>query len=312
MTDENNMPLAGIARRDFMRAGAGAAALAAGLGNGRTAVAQAAPGAASPAPTAAAPGKVALERRGAILLIGIDRPQAQNRLDPPILIGLGKAYYQLEHDDELRVAVLHGIGPNFSLGVDVPAFIAAQQAGILPPKDPDYIHALGLRPPLRSKPVVVAVQGGTKYAGHELFLAADIRVAASDSVFSQGEVTRGVFPAGGGTVRLTREAGWGNAMYHMLAGEDWDAEEARRLGLVQAVTPPGQQLDRAVEIAKKIAAAAPLGVRATLASAHQAISGEDAALAALGPAFAKILQSEDLKEFQRASKEGRAPVFKGI
>jgi len=310
MTDQNDAQPGRIARRDFMLASAGAAALAAALGRTGTAVAETGPAAATLA--AAVPGKIVVERRDTVLLVGIDRAPARNLLDAPILIGLGKAYYQLEHDDGLRVAVLHGIGPNFSFGVDVPAFVAAQAAGILPPKDPDFINAFGLRPPLRSKPVVVAVQGGTKFGGHELFLAADVRVAASDTVFSQAEVTRGVFPGGGSTIRLTREAGWGNAMLHMLGGEEWGAEEAYRLGLVQAVTPPGKQLDRALEIARKIAAAAPLGVRATLASAHQAISSEDAAVAALQASFGKILQSEDAKEAQKAFKEGRTPIFRGL
>jgi enoyl-CoA hydratase len=307
MTDDNAARPAGVERRDLMVAGA--VGLAVGLGYARTAIAQATAGAASPAAEA---GRVVVEQRGAILLIGLDSPLPPHRLDPPMIIGLGKAYYQLEHDDGLRVAVLHSIRPNFCAGLDVPAFVAAQAAGILPPKDPDFINPLGLRLPIRTKPVVVAVQGQTTSVGDELFLSADVRVASSDTIFGQLEVTRGVFPGGGATVRLTREAGWGNAMYHMLTGEEWNAEEAWRLGLVQALTPPGKQLDRAIEIAAKIAAAAPLGVRATLASAHQAISGEDPAILALGPAFAKILQSDDAKEFGRAAQEHRAPVYRGI
>ena len=307
----NATPVSGLGRRDFIF-GAGAAGLGAGLGSAQTALAQAGPGAASTPPASpASAGRVLVERRGAVLLIGIDRPQAQNRMDPPVIIGLGKAYYQLDHDDELRVAVLHGLGPNFCMGVDLPAFLAGQKAGILPPKDPDYIGPLGLRPPLRTKPVVVAAQGGTQAAGHELFLAADIRIAASDAKFAQPEVTRGIFPGGGATIRMTREAGWGNAMRYMLTGEEWGAEEARRLGLVQEVTPPGKQLDRAIELAEKIAAAAPLGVRATLASAHQLIGGEDAALQALAAEFQRINQSEDAKEGQSAFREGRRPVFHG-
>ena len=293
-----------IDRRHFIGAGTGAMVLA----STGTVLAQAPPA----PPPASEPGKVAIERRpGGVLLLGIDRPQAQNRMGPAILIGLGKGLYNLEHDDELRVAVIHGVGPDFCLGVDLPAFAAAQAAGILPPKDPDYINPLGLRPPYRSKPVVVAVQGGTKYAGHELFLASDIRVAAADSVFSQGEVARGIFPGGGATVRLTREVGWANAMRYMLTGDEWGADEARRLGLVQEVTEPGKQLDRAVAIATKIAANAPLGVRATLASAHQAIASEDAAFVALQTDFPKILQSNDAKEFQKALREGRRPDFHG-
>jgi len=314
MPFKNAGSVSGFDRRDLIIGTAGLAALGATLRGSEIAVAQTSPGAASAppsSPSTATPGQVVVERRGAVLLVGIDRPQTQNRMDPPVIIGLGKAYYQLEHDDDLRVAVLHGIGPNFCMGVDLPAFLAGQKAGILPPKDSDYIGPLGLRPPVRTKPVVVAAQGGTQAAGHELFLAADIRVAASDAKFAQPEVTRGIFPGGGATIRMTREAGWANAMRYMLTGEEWGAEEARRLGLVQEVTPPGKQLDRAIELAERIAAAAPLGVRATLASAHQLTAGEDPALLALAAEFQRINQSEDAKEGQTAFREGRKPVFRG-
>jgi enoyl-CoA hydratase/carnithine racemase len=305
MTNNKDVPLSGSDRRGIGTTGAAAATAS---GSSSAVLAQASTDA---APQAPAPGRVVVEQRGPLLMIGLDRPQAQNRFDPPMLIGLGKAYYQLEHDDSLRVAVLYGVGSNFCASLDVAAYGAAQASGLLPPKDPDFMNPLGLRPPLRTKPVVVAVQGITTSVGDEIFLSADIRVASSDTVFAQYEVTRGVFPGGGATVRLTREAGWGNAMRYMLTGEEWSAEEAYRLGLVQAVTAPGKQLDRAIEIATKIAAAAPLGVRATLASSKQAISGEEPALQALPPAFAKMLQTEDAKEAGRAQQEHRAPVYRG-
>jgi enoyl-CoA hydratase/carnithine racemase len=113
-------------------------------------------------------------------------------------------------------------------------------------------------------------------------------------------------------VRFVREAGWGNAMRYLLTGDEWGPDEARRFGLLQEITPPGKQLDRAIELAGKIAAVAPLGVRATLASAHQPLSGEDAAFAALPAAFARLAQSEDAKEARRALQEKRAPVYRGI
>jgi enoyl-CoA hydratase/carnithine racemase len=101
-------------------------------------------------------------------------------------------------------------------------------------------------------------------------------------------------------------------MRYMLTGEEWRAEEAYRLGLVQYVTPPGQQLDRAIEVARKIAAAAPLGIRATLGSAHRALSdGQDAAFAALFPELGRFAQSDDHQEYFRALKENRAPVYRG-
>jgi enoyl-CoA hydratase/carnithine racemase len=230
-----------------------------------------------------------------------------------MLIGLGKAYHRLDHDDELRAAVLYGSARDFSLGIDREAFAAAQASGQLPPKDPDYINPVGLKPPHRSKPVVIAVHGGTKYLGHELFLASDIRIAANDTVFSQGEVARGVFPGGGATVRFAREVGWGNAMRYMLTGDEWGAAEAYRLGLLQEVTAPGKELDRALDLANNIAAAAPLGVRATIASSRQALAADEAtALAALQAEFGRLLQSQDAKEFHRALQEGRAPIYRGL
>jgi enoyl-CoA hydratase len=304
-----------IGRREMMiAAGTGAALIAAGIDRIGTAQAQTGASPTSP-PTATAqavaPGTIEVERRGSMLLVGLNRPQAENRLDPAMLIGLGKAWYQLEHDPDLRVAVLYAIGPDFCRTLDVPAYAAAAAAGTYPPKDTDYLQPLNTRPPFRTKPLVVAVQGRTGQVGHELFLAADIRVAASDTRFRQAEALYGVFPGGGATVRFPREAGWANAMRYMLTGDEWSAEDAYRMGLVQEVTPPGKQLDRAIELAAKIADASPRGVRATLASAHQAISGEEPALIALLPEFLRITQSDDAREGQRALREGRKPQYRG-
>jgi enoyl-CoA hydratase len=311
VTDDGETAPTGLARRDLIAVSAATAALAAGLVEPAQAETAQRP---NPPPLSpqAKPGRVTVERRGGVLLMGIDRAEAQNLLDPPVLIGLWKAYYQLEHNDELRAGVLYALGPDFSYGADVAPLLAAVAAGTYPPKDPDQLDPFGRTAPFRTKPVVVAVQGATWFGGHELFLAADIRIAASDASFSQADVTRGLVAGVGGAVRFAREAGWGNAMRYMLTGEQWGAEEARRLGLVQDITAPGKQLDRAIELAQKIATkAAPLGVRATLASAHQSLVGEEAAYAALYAEFRHLLQSEDLKEFQRARQEGRAPVFQG-
>ena len=303
-----NRPPDEIARRDFMMLGAGAALLAAGMSASGTVAAQTNP---DSAPPTGPPGKIDLERRGPVLLIGINRPDALNRADTPILVGIGKAYYQLEHDDELRVAVLHGVGPNFCRALDVPAITAPAANFVASIKASDVIVPMGQWAPFRTKPVVVAVQGLTWGVGHELFLYADIRVAASDTRFRHPEVSVGVFPGGGATARFTREAGWANAMRYMLTGQEWGADEAYRMGLVQEVTPPGKQLDRAIELANKIAAVAPLGVRATMASARQAVSSEEPALAAAFEEFRGIVRSEDAKEGQLALREGRKPEFHG-
>ena len=118
--------------------------------------------------------------------------------------------------------------------------------------------------------------------------------------------TAASIPGGGATTRSVRGAGWGNGMRYMLTGADWNAEEAYRIGLVQELTAPGQQLD----FAKQIAAAAPLGVRALLASAHRPLSeSEKLALATLQPAFVQLLRSEHRQEYLHALQEKRAPVF---
>ncbi len=298
MTKASQKLKTGIARRDLLAA-AGTLATAVAVS---PALAQAPAGR----------GTVLLDRLPAgVLLIGIDRAEAQNRIDIPTFNALGQAYYEFEHDDQLRVAVLYGKGPDFSQGLDLASWGAGLRAG--PFKAPaNFVDPVGTAGPRRSKPLVVAVQGHVTRVAHELFLAADLRVAAQDAIFNQGEATAASFPGGGATVRFVREAGWGNAMRYMLTGQDWRADEAYRMGLVQEVTAPGRQLDRAIDFAKRIAAAAPLGVRATLASAQQALSeGEQPAMAALQTEFAGLLRSEDRQEFLRALRENRAPVYVG-
>jgi len=291
-------------RRRLLLSGAAiAGTLAAGEGAFDGAMAQIA---------AMGPPYVTLERLGdTVLLIGINRPQVENRIEVPTFLALGRAYWQLDHDDELRAAVLFAHGDDFSPGLDAPSWAEALRSGLFRNSIPEFVNPVGTSKPYRLKPLVVAAHGRTQLLGHELFLAADIRVAASDTRFAQAEVARGVFPGAGGAVRFVREAGWANAMRYMLTGEEWGAEEARRLGLVQDVTEPGKELDRAVEIARRIAANAPLGVRAVLASAHQALAGEDEALAATFPVFGRLMQSEDRQEFARALQEKRAPVYRG-
>jgi enoyl-CoA hydratase/carnithine racemase len=309
MTITTAMHETGIVRRDLLAFVGAAAATQCVAAGPVMAQAQTNPSAAGQPP---AKTTVTLERLpSGILLIGIDRVEAQNRIDIPTFSALGQAYYEFEHDDGLRVAVLWGKGPDFSQGLDLPSWGASLKSG--PFQAPaKFIDPLGTAGPERSKPLVVAVQGHVTRIAHELFLAADVRVAARDTVFNQGEVVAASYPGGGGTIRFVREAGWGNAMRYMLTGADWGADDANRMGLVQEVTPPGKQLDRATDLAKQIAQAAPLGVRATLASARRALSeSEKFALATLQPEFGRLLRSEDRQEYLRALQEKRAPVYVG-
>ncbi|MBB6144508.1 enoyl-CoA hydratase/carnithine racemase [Silvibacterium bohemicum] len=163
--------------------------------------------------------KVTVERRGEIVLIGINRPYIQNRLDPEAFVGLAKAYYQYDHDPSLRAAVLFGHGENFSRGIDVNAFQALATTGRPLISERGTIDPLAKGSSKLTKPLVEVVHGDTWNMADELYLVADIRVASADTRFGQDENTHGRFPGGGSTIRFVREAGWGNAMRYMLTGD---------------------------------------------------------------------------------------------
>ena len=257
-------------------------------------------------------GQITTERQGHVLLIGLDRVAKRNAFDRAMLNALGLAYAELEHDDELRCGVLFAHGDHFTGGLELTQF--ASSLGHF-----DYaegaIDPLGIRGPLHhrlTKPVISAVQGICLTIGIELMLATDIRIAASNTRFSQIEIKRGLFPFGGATIRLPREVGWGNAMRYLLTGDEFNAAEALRMGLVQEVVEPGQQLTRATELAQVVSAQAPLGVRATLKSARLAITeGEEAAIGQFLPDLQAILQSEDIKDGVQSFIERRQADFKG-
>jgi enoyl-CoA hydratase len=254
---------------------------------------------------------ITTERRGHIFLVGLNRVAKRNAFTPSMVEDLGRAYAELDRDEELRCGVLFAHGDHFTGGIDLAQFAPImEQGGRQTPAD--ALDPLGVTGPRLSKPLVCAVQGWCLTIGIELMLAGDIRVAAADTRFSQLEVKRGIYPAGGATVRFVREAGWGNAMRYLLTGDEFGAEEALRMGLVQEVVPPGRQLERAIELANTIAAQAPLGVRATLASARLALdAGEPEALRRLAPDLVPIIQSEDAREAVRAFVERRQAEFKG-
>ena len=177
--------------------------------------------------------KVTVERRGQIVLIGINRPQMFNHIDPETFYGLAAAYYDFDNDPTLRAAVLFGHGENFSRGNDVDAFSALAKSGKSFTLGEGQLDPLGRAQKL-SKPLVVVVHGDTWNMGHELHLVADIRVASADVRYGKTENAYGRVP-GVAPVRFPREVGWANAMRYMLTGDHWDAQTAYRMGVVQEV-----------------------------------------------------------------------------
>lgn len=256
--------------------------------------------------------KVTVERRGKICLIGLNRPHVHNRVDPEAFSALATAYAAYDADDDLRAAVLFGHGENFTRGIDVDAFATILRTGKARAPDADGIDPLGRGTFLR-KPLIAVVHGDTWNMGHELFLVADIRIASAETRFAQDENTHGRFPGGGSTVRFPREAGWGNAMRYMLTGDHWGAGEARRMGLVQEISPnPRTALELGLGMAARIARCGPLGIKATLGSARDSVGqSEGAAFSKLAEQYRALYATEDFLEGRKAEAEGRQPVFRG-
>lgn len=254
---------------------------------------------------------ITTERRGNVWLIGINRPAERNLFNMATIFGLAAAYGQLDRDPELRCGVLFANGKHFTLGLDLTDVVPALSQGDLVYPE-GSIDPWGTSPPYRQKPLVIAVHGLCLTLGIELALAADIRIAAAGTRFAQLEVKRGIYPFGGATVRFVREVGWGNAMRYLLTGDEFSAEEALRMGLVQEVIEPDRLLPRAIELAESVAAQAPLGVQATIRSARQAwLEGERAAMAGLFPGVKDLLKTEDAAEGVSSFIERRPAIFRG-
>jgi enoyl-CoA hydratase/carnithine racemase len=257
---------------------------------------------------------VTVEKDGYVLQIGVDRVAKRNAWDLATIAAVGAAYDQLATDDDVRVGVLFGHGAHFSAGLDLaevwPA-VAAEGPGVLGGRGAhDPFGLWGTPVP---KPVVLAVQGIAFTLSIELALASDIVVAAEDVRFRQLEVARGIMPFGGATLRAPLQLGWGNAMRFLLTAEEFGAADALRIGLVQEVVPVGQQLTRAVEIARVIASQAPLGVYGTLANARvaQRAAGERAARDHLAALLPRLVGSEDAVEGVASFVERREARFSG-
>ncbi len=256
-------------------------------------------------------GAITLEPRGHVLLIGIDRPAKLNGFTPEMMDELVDAYTRLDTDPDLWVGVLFAHGEHFTAGLDLPRWAERMQKGQRRSSDLDRVDPTALGRAC-TKPIVSAVKGITYTLGIELMLAGDIVIAADDCRFSQLEPLRGIHATGGATIRFVQRGGWGNAMYHLLPSDEFDADEAHRIGLVQEVVPAGAELDRAIELAEIICRGAPLAVQATKASSWRYVTeGQHAAVAAMGPDQAQLAATSDAAEGVASFVEKRPPHFEG-
>lgn len=256
---------------------------------------------------------ITTEKRGHVLLIGLNRPEKLNSFNPAMIAELAWAYKQLATDPELRCGVLWARGTDFTAGLDMPAIAKQIPKLIVKPFIPKgSIDPWGIYTEPCPKPIVTAVQGRCFTLGIELLLAGQITIAGMSAQFTQYEVSRGLFPFGGGTVRWPQVVGANNAYRYMLTGDWFSAQEAYRMGLVQEIVLDGQELEKAIEIAEKIAAQAPLGVQAILVSTRLSqAEGSTKALAKVKWQILRLFLSKDARRGIAAFKKRTTAVFQG-
>ncbi|WP_022926908.1 crotonase/enoyl-CoA hydratase family protein [Patulibacter americanus] len=249
---------------------------------------------------------VLVDRRGAVLVITMNRPDQRNAVNKAMSDGIGAAIRELEGDDGLTLGVLTGAGKGFCAGMDLAAFAQGEL-----PFDPERGFA-GMAQQRPAKPVIAAVEGFAVAGGLEIALCADLLVAARDAKLGIPEVKRSLVAAGGALRRLPERIPMGVAMEMALTGDPITAERGYEVGLVNRVTEPGEALDAALALAERIAGNGPLGVAASKRILQaQGDWAEDEFWEQQGPIAGPVLMSEDAREGARAFKEKREPVWKG-
>jgi enoyl-CoA hydratase len=193
---------------------------------------------------------IIVERRGAVGIVTLNRPQALNALNAALIGELGGAFDDLEGDDAIGAIVLAGTGKAFAAGADIKEMASKTYIDAY---TEDFITAGWERVAQCRKPVVAAVAGFALGGGCEIAMMCDLIIAAEDARFGQPEIQLGTMPGAGGTQRLARFVGKAKAMDLCLTGRMMDAAEAERAGLVSRVVPADALLAEACAVAERIA-----------------------------------------------------------
>lgn len=245
-----------------------------------------------------------------VATVTINRPDKRNALNAAVRRELGEALERLERDDSVRVVVFTGAGDKaFIAGADIAEFAERtpieQRAAMEPPS---VFERIATYP----KPTVASINGYCLGGGCELALACDLRIAGRSARLGQPEVKLGILPGGGGTQRLPRLVGVGAAMRLILTGELVGAEEAERLGLVDAVVEDDVLPARARELAASIAAQSPMALRLAKEAVRASMEMPLAAgLRLERELFVTAFASEDKVEGVAAFLEKRPPEWRG-
>lgn len=246
---------------------------------------------------------VLVERRGRIMIIKMNRPEARNAINSALANGLWDAVQELNNDPGLTAGVLTGTDDCFCSGMDLKAFSRGEDMGAMG----EFIRN-GCE-----KPLIAAIEGFAIAGGCELALSCDLLVASKGAKIGIREVKVGLFAAGGGLMRLPSFVGYAKAMEMAVTGDPITAEEAQAAGMLSQVSEPGGAVDAAIAWAERIAKNAPLAVAASKKLVRAAVQGieEDELWKMQEPLVEKVFKSNDAMEGPKAFAEKRDPEWSG-
>jgi crotonobetainyl-CoA hydratase len=251
------------------------------------------------------------ERRGNVLVITLNRPQARNAVNSAVSLAVGDALQEAQDDPEVRAVVITGAGESFCAGADLKAI--SRRENIYHPDHSEWGFAGYVRHFI-DKPTIAAVNGTALGGGTELALASDLVVAGQSATFGLPEVKRGLIAAAGGVFRLAEQLPRKVAMELMFTGDPMSSADALKWGLINQVVPDGTAVDAALALAERITVNAPLAV---WASKRVAMGVDDGVITGDEPGWTRtmreigtLIRSEDAKEGPLAFAEKRQPVWK--
>lgn len=250
------------------------------------------------------------ELKNGILIATINRPEKMNALNKEVFTDLDALADEISSNPEIKSAIITGAGQKaFVAGADISEFsgLTKESAMALSKRGQDIFFKIENSP----KPIIAAVNGFALGGGCELAMACHFRVASDNAKFGQPEVNLGLLPGYGGTQRLTHLVGKGKSMELHMTGAMIDAAEALRLGLVNYVVAPEELLPKCMSLLETANTKAPLAIGECIRCINIAAENKENGFDAEINSFAKLFETEDMKEGASAFMEKRKANFTG-
>lgn len=249
-------------------------------------------------------------KEGPVATIGFNRPESLNAINMEVLIELSEVLDDIKADDSIRVVILKGNEQVFAAGADIRDFM-----NYGPLEVRNYIqmaHHMGNKLNDLPQATIASIAGFAVGGGWELAMSCDLRIAADNALFGLPEINLGLFPAGGGTQRLTRLVGYSRAKEIILTGDLFDSQKALAMGVVSQVVPSHELNEATQKLARKLSRKPPVAVQMIkeLLDLSQHLDPHIGVMMEREK-FAVLFATEDKNEGIQAFLEGRKAVFKG-